>query len=584
MKRSLLMGLALAMVATLTGIPATATSHASCADDSAYEGGVHPGGDWRFYGHDRSNTRTQPNEDVLTPGAASTLAPEWMVDSNSLTADTETEGGDITATPTVADGCVYVGTNRGWVFALNADTGELVWRHRTVDRDGKTTAINATAAVVDGVVYLPVDRAAQDLDQEPYVLALDQATGAELWRMVVDEDQVGSNFFGSVMVWDDLVLVGISGLAEVEEDDIRNAFQGAYAIIDTRKDLNDPEDSLTIGWVNPPELWEEGYSGGTIWSTPSVDPETGQSYWGTGNPFDEEQEHNNTNAVIRVDLNRTLPDGVTPNPDFGKIMATYKGNVEQYFSALEVAPCVPLPDFVGGFVEATGCAEFDLDIGASPNIFTDSDGRKLIGVGQKSGVYHAFDPMTLEGEWQTLVGPPGEFGGIVGSTAYDGQKIYGPITIPGYVWSIDKDGGEVEWMQAQGDLVHWGNAATVANGVMYTSDFKGFLNAYEAETGLPLLQRPMWLDVNLGDAAITWAGVSVARNRLYASIGIDGEGYGIPQLPNGYVIAYSPNPALADAAAALDAAIGTAAPVIDEATPGVLVPPLPNLGDDDDDE
>src|SRR5207248_8236053 len=63
----------------------------------------------------------------------------------------------------------------------------------------------------------------------------------------------------------------------------------------------------------------------------------------------------------------------------------------------------------------------DADFGSSPNLITGLDGRKLLGVGQKSGTYWAFDRATLAPVWNALTAPPGTFlGGIVGSTAYDG--------------------------------------------------------------------------------------------------------------------------------------------------------------------
>ena len=75
------------------------------------------------YGHDFANTRHQHRERAISPGDVAELAPAWTFS----TVDAGGEG-DITGTPVVADGCVYVATNRGWVFALNADTGELVWK------------------------------------------------------------------------------------------------------------------------------------------------------------------------------------------------------------------------------------------------------------------------------------------------------------------------------------------------------------------------------------------------------------------------------------------------------------------------
>src|SRR3712207_8281496 len=51
--------------------------------------------------------------------------------------------------------------------------------------------------------------------------------------------------------------------------------------------------------------------------------------------------------------------------------------------------------------------------------------RKMVGVGQKSGHYHAWDLATGERRWRTVIGLPTLIGGIVGGTAYDGEKVYG---------------------------------------------------------------------------------------------------------------------------------------------------------------
>ena len=77
------------------------------------------GGEWRTYGHDLANTRSQPDETVIGTRNVSSLRQAWAFSTRSLS----TTAGDLTGTPIVADGCVYAGSNGGWVFALNADTG-----------------------------------------------------------------------------------------------------------------------------------------------------------------------------------------------------------------------------------------------------------------------------------------------------------------------------------------------------------------------------------------------------------------------------------------------------------------------------
>ena len=64
---------------------------------------------------------------------------------------------DFTGTPTVADGCMFAGSNGGWVFAVNADTGALVWKAQVPAGGG----INGSVTVENGLVYAAVSRVAR---------------------------------------------------------------------------------------------------------------------------------------------------------------------------------------------------------------------------------------------------------------------------------------------------------------------------------------------------------------------------------------------------------------------------------------
>ena len=134
---------------------------------------------------------------------------------------------------------------------------------------------------------------------------------------------------------------------------------------------------------------------------------------------------------------------------------------------------------------------------------------------------------------KTIVGPPSAVGGIVGSTAVEGNAVYGPITIGGYLWSIDRHDGAPRWAMPVADGAHWGNPVSVANGVVYTMDLRGFLDAYDAQTGAPLLHTPLSAATE-GYPTASWGGVAIARNTVYAAAGITG-------LPNGHVVAYRPS-------------------------------------------
>jgi polyvinyl alcohol dehydrogenase (cytochrome) len=477
------------------------------------------GGEWTSYGHDYENTRFQPHERVVSPGDAAQLAPVWSFST------TENGGeGDITGTPIVAGGCVYAATTEGWVFAVDADGGELVWKRQVPYGGG----VNGSVLVQGKRVYVGVSRLtkheegcpARDPCIGPYVVALDRRNGKVAWATPSIDDQPGSDLYGSPVVFERTLMTGISGgSAELGDEADRYAFQGSMVFLDTRKG-----ELVTKTWtIHPPQQPDDEFAGAGIWTTPAVDTDAKVAYAGTANPFKPQAEHEYANAVLKYDVDRR-------SDTFGQILDSYKGNVDEYFPGLSTLPCYDVPGNAPPYYpQGIGsCGDIDLDFGAAPNLFTDENGRKLVGDGQKSGVYHVFDAETMEPVWSQVVGPPSAVGGIVGSTAYDGESIYGPLTVGGYLWSLGGQ-GSYRWAAPVGDGVHWGNPVAVANGVVYTSDFAGFLDAYDARTGVLLGKHPLVA----GDAAPSWGGVSIARHTIYATTGIRGT-------PEGHIVAFRP--------------------------------------------
>jgi polyvinyl alcohol dehydrogenase (cytochrome) len=498
------------------------------------------GGEWPQFGLDLAGSHNQTGEHLIDAVAAATLTPAWTFDANFWS---KTSNNEITGYPVVSGGCVYVGSSTGvfapvgWVFSINADTGELVWRTQV------NGGVYSTVAVSGGVVYAFVSRVGT-----PFVAALDQETGKILWERIVDH-QVGSDAVSSPVVYDGMVWVGVSGTAaEINEGD-RASFQGSFVLIDasplcagsttdltctTPTPLATGGSQLAKTYTIPPALWPDGYSGGSIWSTIAIDAPTRSGYVGTGNPFNYDSEHENTNAVLKIDLDRT-------HAEFGRIVGSYKGSVEEYFPELaNTAPCKDLED-APTFALGLECARLDLDFGAQPNIWRDGDGAVRVGIGQKSGVYHVIDGATMQGVWKMLLGHPSAVGGIVGSAAFDGATIYGPHTIGGYLWAIQRSNPTLRWVAPVADAVHWGPPVTLANHVLYTVDLKGFLDAYDSGSGLPLLHRPIWLGADThGDPTFSWGGATVAHGMVFASVGIGLTSASLPSMPNGFVVAYRP--------------------------------------------
>lgn len=101
------------------------------------------------------------------------------------------------SSPVVAGGRVYIGSGDHNVYALDAATGTLVWKHQTGD------VVHASPAVADGVVYIG--------SWDRYMYALDAATGAVRWKFETGDDQTIHNQIGiasSAAVIDGVVLFG----------------------------------------------------------------------------------------------------------------------------------------------------------------------------------------------------------------------------------------------------------------------------------------------------------------------------------------------------------------------------------------
>lgn len=501
--------------------------------------------------------RHQTAEVLLTPARAATLQPAWVFDANR---NSHTTNSEITGYPTVADGCVFVGTSTGnapdgqhlpgWIFAMNSDDGEMVWRYRT---EG---AVYSTLAVDDGVVYAFVS-----VVGAPYVLALDQATGARLWQTPVDF-QFGSDAVSSPIPYDGMIWVGVSGTnAEVNEPN-RLGFEGSSVILAARDGIEaprfDPIDAPTSSgtrtykagqiirkvYTIPVSEWADGHAGGAQWGTVAIDPDTGYGYVGTGNPFNYDAEYGTTNAVLKIDFDRS-------RTSFGQIVDSYKGDIEELVQ--EGAGVVPCDQLEALALANSGieCARLDLDFGAVPNIVTDASGRKLVVVGQKSGGVHFIDADTMERVNLVRLGVPSAVGGMVGSAATDGHTVFGSHSLGGYLYGVTTE-AEPRWVSPVADGIHWGPPVSLAHGVIYIVDLKGFLDAYDAATGLPLLHRPMALPgvspggltgdpATLTNPMFSWGGTTIARHTVFASVGV-----GLSQvdqslhMPNGFVIAYRP--------------------------------------------
>lgn len=99
-------------------------------------------------------------------------------------------GGPVDTPPTVHEGLCLFGSRDGWVYALNAADGGLVWRFRAAPRERRIIAferlesawpVYGSVLVTGGTAYLTAGRHTH-LDGGCFVYAADPATGKVLWH------------------------------------------------------------------------------------------------------------------------------------------------------------------------------------------------------------------------------------------------------------------------------------------------------------------------------------------------------------------------------------------------------------------
>lgn len=474
---------------------------------------------WPAAGNDLANSRSQPNEPAPNTNTVKNLAVKWAF----------TTHGDVSATPTVANGVVYFPDWGGYINAVNADTGALIWQKKLSDYGVSPDVVSRTSPAIYGNNVIVGDNFAFAQPTGAHIYALNAATGALAWVTQVDSHPA-AQVTANPVVADGKIIVGVASNEEAD------SIPGSYPCCTFRGStlaLNaDTGQIMWKTWLVPDNHGQPcttqgppagcGYSGGAVWDTPAVDLKTRQVFVGTGNNYTAPDSANAckeaADASHASDAACTSPDDlfdavVSLNLDDGHIV--WASKVEGW-DAWNVA-CALFP-LGGTWCPSIESPDYDFG-GAGPNLIT-SRGRSLVGVGQKSGIYWAFDEATGQVVWQTLVGPGSSLGGIEWGTAYDGKSIYVPNANPfftphtladgtttfGGTWAaLDPATGAIQWQVAAPNNQAALGPASTAHGVVYVGSMAPSGNnmfALDASTGQTLWSFPAGGSVNAGPAIV----------------------------------------------------------------------------------
>jgi polyvinyl alcohol dehydrogenase (cytochrome) len=340
----------------------------------------------------------------------------------------------VTGTPVVSGGVAYFGDETGTIWAVSADTGQQIWT-------AKVGGLVVGSPAIDGDrVYVGVGNS---------LYALDRATGMVRWKAETNPSPY-AQINASPVVVGGLVVQGTAQFEEVVGK-APFTFRGSIGAFDG------PTGAQVWNFITTPNDATSG-AGEGIWSTPAVDAKLGLLYVGTGQ---------NT------------------SPPTGRLADSLLA-IDYKTGTLRWSTQFTNPD-VFGVGNYTGK---DADVGASPNLWT-SDGRDVVGVGQKNGVYHALDAATGKELWNTALTPGSTFGGVLGSSAFVDGKIIASSNVGdpdtnattnmSKIFALDPRSGKILWALAEKGNVF--GPISAVRGVAFVGTDAGVLAAVDTSTG-----------------------------------------------------------------------------------------------------
>jgi quinohemoprotein ethanol dehydrogenase len=229
--------------------------------------------DWPTNGGSTYNQRYSSLDDI-NDSNVSQLKGKWLTHlrGSAVAAKYSAE-----SQPLEYKGVIYVPTGADDVFAISADTGEILWEYQAhLDQEISVVCcgwISRGVAIGDGKVYIG--------QLDGYLVALDQKTGQVAWKTRVERWQQGYSITAAPLYIDGMVITGVSGgefltRGSVSAYDATNG-QQKWRFYTTAGPGEQGHDT----WPTNNDAWKTG--GAPVWQTPSVDPSLGMLYFTTGN-------------------------------------------------------------------------------------------------------------------------------------------------------------------------------------------------------------------------------------------------------------------------------------------------------------
>jgi outer membrane protein assembly factor BamB len=369
------------------------------------------GNDWAMFGRNLARTASTGPSGKLPQGKL-----KWSF----ITGD------HIQSSPAVSDGTVYIGSNDGYVYAIDAETGQEKWKYKT------GSWVESSPVIVDGVVYVGSN------DSKLY--ALDAETGKKIWdykaTYAIRSGPAVSNgkvYFGA----DDYSM---------------------YAV--------DTETGNKV-WSYETDNY--------VQSSPVVSG--GIVYFGSFDGFLYALNANNGGLRLKFDTRSAIVDSPVISDtivyclnskgwlyaiDGGAKNWLFENKIKQYWNALYIYGVMPKPPDPSGYIWAEWLE------GNSGSSTTYSDGKIYAGLDNRI--------VSVDTQNQTVLWEYSTGGRVASSPAIeDGVVYFG--SGDGNLYAVNAADGVELWEAATGDEII--SSPAIADGVVYIGSNDGNLYAYE---------------------------------------------------------------------------------------------------------
>ena len=423
---------------------------------------------WSGWGADVTNSRYQPDGKAgLARETVPRLKLKWAFGFPGASA---TYG-----QPTVAGGRLFVGSEDGTVYSLDARTGCTYWTY-------KAEATVKTAVSLDSSGHT-----AYFGDTNGNVYAVLSENGRLLWKVRADVHPQ-ARITGAPLFFSDRLYVPVSSGEEGAAMDPHYpccTFRGSVVALEAQsgniiwKAYTIPEPARLTGRRNSAGTRLSGPAGAAVWSSPTIDLKDHAVYVATGNAYSE-PDSRFSDAVIAFDMYS------------GKMRWSRQFTPNDRWNIACIAP------------DRANCPRGpgnDFDFGSAPILKALPDGRRVLLAAQKSGVVYALDP-DHRGRvlWQVRIGHGGPLGGIQWGGGADQTVAYFPRSdwddsgpaAGGGMFALQIATGEKVWYTAPpqpacaaqpGCSAAQMAPVTVIPGVVFSGSLDGHLRAYDAHDG-----------------------------------------------------------------------------------------------------